>query len=77
MIKVKCYVGALDDSRQGLVLAGSQKEGKDIVGCEEWRFRKYWYVMAKAEWPIRDPKPGVLYARHWSDDRWEEARETC
>lgn len=72
--KLKCFVGVLDDRRQGLVLVRSQNEGTEIVGCKEWRFKKYWYVMAKHEWPIADPKPGVLYSRDWSrtSNAWSE-----
>lgn len=70
---MKCYVGALDEARQGLVLAGSQQEASGIVGCQGWRFKKYWYVVARREWwPIAAPKPGALYSREWGSDRWEE-----
>lgn len=70
---LKCYVGALDEARQGLILAESQEEARGIVGWKAWRFKKYWYVVVRREWwPIPDPRPRTLYSREWGGDRWGE-----
>lgn len=67
---MKCYVGSLNEARQGLVLAESAEEARGIVGWKAWRFKKHWYVIALC--PILDPRPRTLYSRDWSEDRWEE-----
>lgn len=62
---VKCFHGNLDGIREGLVVARSQKQAAEIVGCSLHAFRDYW---SSGKWPTDwNPKPYTLYTRLYKD----------
>jgi hypothetical protein len=40
--RLKCWMGNLDGSRQGLVISVSKREAAKAVGCSQGDFEKYW-----------------------------------
>jgi len=68
---VRVYMGNYDGSRQGLVVAASQKEAAKIARTSVYTFRQYW--SARAEWPLTKLKLGVLYTRKYdTQNEWQE-----
>jgi len=69
---VKCYVGNLDGTREGLIVASSQKEAATIAKTTLYDFRNYWHATVNP-WPIKSPKPRTLYTRMFnSNGEWVE-----
>lgn len=68
----KMWIGNLDGTRQGLVVARSKELARKIVGASRNDFENYWVLQA-------DVGPGfeveVLYTRRGPDDaQWQQGR---
>jgi len=47
--EVKCYIGNLGGTHEGLVIANSQKAGAQLAGTTMYDFSRYWNAQDK--WP--------------------------
>ena len=71
-MKLKMWIGNLDGSREGLVIAPTKKRAMEVVGSGRTDFDRYWH-----ERPA-DPslEPEVLYTRRFCghDKSWIRGR---
>jgi hypothetical protein len=72
VMKLKMWVGNLDGTREGLVIAPTKKRAIEVVGSGRTDFNTYWHKL-----PV-DPKlePEVLYTRRFAahDTTWIRGR---
>lgn len=68
---VKCWVGNLDGTREGLVIASSKAKATKVIGTSMNDFNSYWHQATR--WPSQSGlEPYVLYARPFgSRDEWK------
>jgi len=70
---VKCYVGNLDGSRAGLVVAENKRVAAKVAETSLNDFRNYWN--AASPWPISTPKLHTLYTKPYDGKgEWIEGR---
>jgi hypothetical protein len=62
-MKLKMWIGNLDGSRQGLVIAATKKRAVEVVGTGRTDFDAYWHERSV------DPslEPEVLYTRPFAE----------
>ena len=74
-MKLKMWVGNLDGSREGLVIAPTKVRARAIIGTGRADFDAYW-----REYPV-DPRlePEVLYTRRFGGrmESWFRGRCPC
>ena len=58
--RLKMWIGNLDGSRQGLVIAPSKQRARAIVRTGRTDFDDYWYLQASVD---ADLEPETLYTR--------------
>jgi hypothetical protein len=70
---VKMWIGNLDGSRQGLVIAPSKKRAREIVGASRSDFDGHWAVQDQVDENLEFEK---LYTRVFDENqaRWTQGR---
>ena len=60
MRTAKMWIGNLDGSRSGLVVASSKKRAREIVGASRGEFENHWVLQTGIEQGL---EPETLYTR--------------
>lgn len=68
-MKLKMWIGNLDGSREGLVIAPTKARAIEIVGNKRGDFDAYWTLRPTVDGSL---DPGVLYTRKFNvrDATW-------
>lgn len=69
MSKLKMWIGNLDGTRQGLVIATSAERARKIVGTGKKDFQGYWVVQPDVH-PLLLPE--TLYTRPFQETRYRK-----
>ena len=63
-MKLKMWIGNLDGSRQGLVIAASKARARTIVGTSRGDFEDHWILQSGVDTAL---EPEVLYTRVFAE----------
>lgn len=68
-MKLKCWIGNLDGTREGLVVETSKAKAAKVAGTSLYDFDQYWGEVGLLHWA----KLGVRYTRRYdSHSPWRE-----
>jgi len=70
-VKLKMWVGNLDGSRQGLVIAPNKERARKVVNSSRSDFDGYWVQQPTVDQTL---DPEVLYTRALSGHPWYRGR---
>ena len=71
VVKLKCWVGNLNGSYRGLVVATSKTKAAAVAGTTLYDFNKFWHKAISVK--IGEFKPDTLYRKHFdSAEAWVE-----